>query len=66
MEAIRSRRSASESGTSLKTPWREVIGVVSDERADGLNQKAPTTVLWPVLMDNFQGTKCRFGAASPS
>ena len=40
---------------SLKTPWREVIGVVSDERADGLNQKAPTMVLWPVLMDNFEG-----------
>ncbi len=40
---------------SLKTPWREVIGVVSDERIDGLNQKAPTMVLWPVLMDNFEG-----------
>jgi predicted permease len=40
---------------NLKTPWREVIGVVSDERVDGLNQKAPTMVLWPVLMDNFSG-----------
>jgi len=40
---------------SLKAPWREVIGVVSDERVDGLNQKAPTMVLWPVLMDNFEG-----------
>ena len=40
---------------SLKAPWRDVIGVVSDERVDGLNQKAPTMVLWPVLMDNFEG-----------
>jgi len=40
---------------SLKTPWREVIGVVSDERIDGLNQKPPTMVVFPVLMDNFEG-----------
>src|SRR3954465_1028237 len=40
---------------NLKTPWREVIGVVSDERTDGVNRKAPTTVLWPVLMDQFSG-----------
>ncbi len=40
---------------TLKAPWREVIGVVRDERDDGLNQKAPTTVIWPLLMDNFSG-----------
>jgi putative ABC transport system permease protein len=40
---------------NLKAPWREVIGVVSDERTDGVNKKAATTVLWPVLMDNFSG-----------
>jgi predicted permease len=38
---------------SLNAPWREVVGVVSDERADGLDRKPPTTVLWPVLMDQF-------------
>jgi putative ABC transport system permease protein len=38
-----------------KAPWREVVGVVSDERGDGLNQKAPTTVIWPLLMDQFSG-----------
>jgi predicted permease len=42
---------------SLKTPWREVIGVVSDERDDGVNQKAPTIVYWPVLMDDFSGDR---------
>jgi len=40
---------------NLKAPWREVIGVVSDERTDGVNQKPPTTVYWPVLMDKFSG-----------
>ena len=38
---------------SRKSAWREVIGVVNDERDDGVNQKAPATVLWPSLMDNF-------------
>src|SRR3954469_1241320 len=40
---------------NLTAPWREVIGVVSDEREDGVNQKAPTVVIWPVLMDHFSG-----------
>src|SRR6185503_4966794 len=38
---------------SLKAPWREVVGVVGDERDDGLDQKAPTIVLWPIMMENF-------------
>jgi predicted permease len=40
---------------NLKAPWREVVGVVSDERADGLDKKAPTMVIWPLLMDQFSG-----------
>jgi putative ABC transport system permease protein len=40
---------------NLKAPWREVIGVVSDERTDGVNEKAPTAVYWPVLLDKFSG-----------
>ncbi len=40
---------------NLKAPWREVVGVVSDERGDGLDKKAPTTVIWPLLMDQFSG-----------
>ena len=40
---------------NLKAPWREVVGVVGDERTDGVNQKAPTTVLWPILMADFTG-----------
>jgi predicted permease len=42
---------------SGKSAWREVIGVVNDERDDGINQKAPTIVLWPSLMDNFSGDR---------
>jgi predicted permease len=40
---------------SMKTPWREVVGVVSNERDDGVNQNAPTIAVWPLLMDRFEG-----------
>ena len=40
---------------ALKGPWREVVGVVSDQRDDGVDQKAPTVAIWPILMDNFEG-----------
>jgi putative ABC transport system permease protein len=40
---------------SLKTPWREVIGVVGDERDDGVNQPAPTIAYWPLMMNDFSG-----------
>ena len=43
-------------------PWREIIGVVGDERDDGVDQKAPTTVYWPVLMKNFWGDGDRWCA----
>jgi predicted permease len=38
---------------TFKSPWREIVGVVSDERDDGVNQKAPSIVFWPILMANF-------------
>jgi predicted permease len=38
-----------------KSPWREVVGVVNDERDDGVNVTAPAIAYWPVLMDNFAG-----------
>jgi predicted permease len=37
--------------------WREIIGVVGDVRHDGADQKAPATVYWPAVMDNFWGNK---------
>jgi predicted permease len=39
---------------SLKTPWREVVGVVADEREDGVDQPAPTVAVWPTRMDDFE------------
>ena len=40
---------------NLKGPWREVIGVVSDEREDGVQVKAPAIAYYPLLMRNFEG-----------
>jgi putative ABC transport system permease protein len=40
---------------TLKDDWCEVIGVVADMRDDGVNQKAPATVYWPLLQKNFEG-----------
>jgi predicted permease len=31
--------------------WREVVGVVSDTRDDGVTKKAPTIAYWPIAMD---------------
>lgn len=39
----------------MKDPWREIVGVVADIRSDGADQKAPTTVYWPVMMKSFWG-----------
>jgi putative ABC transport system permease protein len=43
-----------------KDPWREVIGVVKDEREDGVQLEAPAVAYYPLLMDEFDGQK--FGA----
>ena len=42
---------------TLNSPWREVVGVVGDEREDGLNQKAPTIAYWPTMMKNFESDR---------
>lgn len=42
---------------NLTGPWREVVGVVNDERDDGIDQQAPATVIWPILMANFGNDK---------
>ena len=38
-----------------KDPWREVIGVVNDEREDGVQQEAPAVAYYPLLMNDFDG-----------
>jgi predicted permease len=37
--------------------WREVVGVLSDMRDDGVNQKAATVAYWPLLMADFTPTR---------
>ena len=39
---------------TLKDDWREIIGVVADEHADGVDKKAPTLVYWPLFQKNFE------------
>jgi putative ABC transport system permease protein len=36
-----------------KDPWREIVGVVGDERDDGVSHPAPAIVYWPMLMREF-------------
>ena len=38
---------------SPDNPWRTVVGVVGDERDDGLAKPAPATVYWPLLVEKF-------------
>jgi putative ABC transport system permease protein len=40
---------------SNNSDWREVVGVVADERDDGVDKKAPTIALFPMLMTKFEG-----------
>jgi predicted permease len=35
--------------------WREIVGVTGNERDDGAQSPAPTTVYWPAMMDRFWG-----------
>jgi predicted permease len=41
--------------SNKKDDWREVIGVVADEHADGVDKPAPTIVYWPLFTKNFEG-----------
>jgi putative ABC transport system permease protein len=49
----------------MKDPWRAIVGVVADVYDNGIQEKAPTMVYWPAMMDDFWGDKVyvtRFGA----
>ncbi len=45
--------------TSSTDDWRQIIGVVGDVHNDGVNEKAPTIVYWPLMMNNFDTQKER-------
>jgi predicted permease len=36
-------------------PFREIIGVVGNVYDDGVTEKAPTSVYWPLMMKKFEG-----------
>ena len=38
----------------FRPTWYEIVGVVGDERDDGLNQPATAIVYWPMLNDIYQ------------
>lgn len=38
-----------------KASWREIVGVVGNERDDGVHQKAPTIAYWPMMVKDFWG-----------
>jgi predicted permease len=38
-----------------KAPWRQIVGVVGNERDDGVNHKATTIVYWPMMLHDFWG-----------
>ncbi|MBI2686531.1 MAG: ABC transporter permease [Acidobacteria bacterium] len=40
---------------NLNGRWREVVGVVSDERDNGVDKPAPAIVYWPMAMRNVWG-----------
>ena len=40
---------------STKDDWFEVVGVVADLRDNGIDQKPPSIVYWPMLLTNFEG-----------
>jgi predicted permease len=44
---------------SPDNPWRTVVGVVGDERDDGLARPAPPTVYWPLMLEKFWNEKVR-------
>jgi len=37
--------------------WREIVGVAQDIHDDGVDKPAPTSVYWPVMLNNFEGQK---------
>ncbi|MGO8719720.1 MAG: ADOP family duplicated permease, partial [Acidobacteriaceae bacterium] len=45
--------------TGTTDDWRQIVGVVGDVHDDGMNEKPPTTVYWPLMMNNFDTQKER-------
>jgi len=46
-------------------PWCEVVGVVGNERDDGLNQPATPIVYWPMLNETYMQETMAYAVRSP-
>ena len=51
-------------GNSDENPWRQIVGVVSDERDDGLTQPATAIVYWPMLSEVYRWRTMAFAVRS--
>jgi putative ABC transport system permease protein len=40
-----------------KAPWREIVGVVGNERDNGVHEKAPGIVYWPIIVRDSYGNR---------
>jgi len=40
--------------------WRQIVGVAGNVYDDGVSEKAPTTVYWPLMGPQFEGDKVAF------
>ena len=45
-------------------PWHEIVGVVGNERDDGLNQPATAMVYWPLLHESYEERTVAFAVRS--
>jgi predicted permease len=45
----------SEGSLDANESWHEIVGVVGNERDDGLRREAPAVVYWPLAIDSFWG-----------
>jgi predicted permease len=49
---------------SRRDPWREIVGVVANERDDGLNHPATAIVYWPMLNDSYRWRRMAYAVRS--
>jgi len=47
-----------------RSPWREIVGVVGNERDDGLNQPATAIVYWPMLSESYRWRRMAYAVRS--
>jgi predicted permease len=52
-------------GPFRDAPWREIVGVVGDERDDGLNHPPTPIVYWPMLNESYRWRAMVYAVRSP-